>query len=289
MFASVLRAEDAPSQEQLQAMESAGEWQLLLQGTTRVLKLKDATGYDRGELYRLKSEGQLQLKLFSAAADTLTVGAADETAVGWSDYFSALSLLYAKSDARGYKPPATRDDRAPGYVDVLNPATRGVAIVTLWRAESTRLADDTQRVLKRAKYELIISQMRVVLSLRSLERVATGEWRQTNAAVFDLERTFINKASDWTTDGQSRVRQMEADANVIVENQGVRQLVGLKNNNRQELQSIQLGAAKLTTFCEQMATLSLTERLRFHALRTLSNDLSGYANKVLTTRYGRIK
>lgn len=286
LLAGVCRADEVPTMTDLRTLEAQSDWRDLLQGTSRALQLKDATGYDRPELYRMKSEAHVQQKQFSVAADTLAAGSREkEIDAATADRFAALAILYRTSDARGYKPPATKQNPNPQAFDVLTPAARADALKALCDVRLAALSKDVASLGDRSQMADFSSAASEAMEVTPLERTVVGTASQCDAAIVEVQARFADRANRWMADTRVLVEKIAKEANEVVNDRRR----GLKGSDQ-----MTLGAAM--TDCQKwvgghrkfVESLDGRATATVQALRQDFQILERRANEVLTAKYGKV-
>ena len=216
LAASTARADDLPSPAELQAMQAAKDWANLLKATTRVLALKGpaAEPYDRPELWLQKAESQLNLKLFIPASDSFLSASKEPTiAPDQADYAYAMSIIARKSDARGYRPQASKENSAPPQMPILEPAEREAAFASLFAGELAEAKKTAEKANNLALAGRLVKQAQPV---RRLARVAEKSEDKVIALIDQVLSKVGDDAAKWVDEATTRVDQIETDANVTV-------------------------------------------------------------------------
>ncbi len=213
------QADDLPTRAELKKLEADKNWIELLKGTTKALALKGALAepYDRAELWTLKAEAQLQQKQFVPASDSFEKASEEASATPeQKDMNKALSDLVRKCDARGYRPPSTKETPSPQPIDVFDSASRLEALKAFFNAELA----EAHAALEKAKKKPVVGEISKVLKnaleLPPLERASSGQSEKSDAIIDEIQNFAAETIGNWTETARARVDVIRTEANKMI-------------------------------------------------------------------------
>jgi hypothetical protein len=220
MFACLVRADDLPTQDQLQKLADDRNWKELLKGTTRVLQLKGAAAepYDRPVVWMLKAEAQLQENLFVAASESFeNASKEDKIDPAVADRCVAMSEIMRKTDARGFRLKPTRTVTTVQPIDVKDPQNRPAAIKALFESELASLKQQLEREKKKPSLADIAKIAHSARDLPPLERAATQSADQTKAVVAEAGSLMASTVTTWVEKARTDLDRIRESANELVQ------------------------------------------------------------------------
>lgn len=243
LLATCVRADELPTLESLQKLKADKQWSELLKGATRLLALKgkQAEAIDRASVWMLKAEAQLQSNQFVPAADSF-LDASQEPAVApeQGDWAYAMSLVCRKSDAHGFRVPATKKNPTPPSFPIADESARKDAVQALLASELAECRDRLAGI----KASLPITAMGKLcadaVDLRRVDRAANGNTEQTDKLLIEITKRAGVTTQDWckkTTDEIDKIEQTASEEEK--DEKGRRRPRGLQPADRKKLTDYQ--------------------------------------------------
>ncbi len=220
LLAGPVLAEDLPTADDLKQLAADKKWPELLQAASRLLALKGdkAGGVDRVAVWSLKAEAQLQSAQFVPSADSFEKSAAEPKATPEQvDWGIAMAALSHKSDKRGYKPEATRDDPNPKLYDVLKESERKDAIGALFDVQASSLTKRFEKLRAVLPVKPTVEFVKDVNQAQHMERAGLGNSVRTDKMQREVATAFADAASKWSEASMTRLGEISATANQIVQ------------------------------------------------------------------------
>lgn len=256
LLVTCVRADELPTLESLQQLKASKQWAELLKGTSRLLALKgkQAEGVDRSAVWILKAEAQLQSNQFVPAAESFVEASEEpQTAPDRADFAYAMSLVCRKSDARGFRAPATRKNPSPPTFAIADESVRKDAIGALLASE---LVECHER-LTGIKASLPITAMGRLcadaVGLRRVERAASGGTEQSDKLIVEITRHAGITTREWCTKTSDELDKIEqAAAEEQKDEKGRSRPRGLTPGDRKKVQEMQ---AKLREIAKDYQSL----------------------------------
>lgn len=231
ILAGAAPVDELPTEDQLKAMAEEKKWPELLQATSRVLALRTAKAaeYDRVVVWWLRAEAQLQTSQFVPAADSFEKSAEEPTATPQQvDWGTAMSILSRKSDRRGYRPDAARNDPNPKSYDILSEAGRKEALGVLFERQAASLGRRYEKLVSTSlPLKPTIEYIKDVVETRHIERAAFGHADQCEKMFNDVAAAFTRAAEKWCESTVKRCDEIRRRAEEIIEERVVD-----RDNNR---------------------------------------------------------
>lgn len=220
-----VRADDPPTQDQLQTLADQKNWTELMKAATRVLQLKGpaAETYDRPQVWQLKAEAQLQTNMFVASAESFE-SAAEEPKVdpAVKDRCESLSLIMRKTDARGFRVKPAKPGAVAEPIDVKDPANRPTAMKALLDQEIAELKSELEKQKKKTSLNELVKIAQQARRLPPLERAATQSETQTDAIIAAAGSLMADSIGKWVEGTRPEIEKIRESANELVEVEGRR-------------------------------------------------------------------
>jgi hypothetical protein len=230
----------AASTEEIRKLYDQQQYQDVIREASQSLALRGdaARGIDRIEIWLLKAESHLRLKQTTLAADGFSSAAKETDDPNRAATLRATSLLIKRSKNNAYTPkraiarkaaqpapapapaPAPPQQpaaaQAPPSIDILDPASRRIAIEALYADESVEVDARVKSILRASNLPAVFDAAAQVRPLADLERAVAQSDDATRSRLLslgdvahDLIRTSLKQMSN-RIDQISRSRQREA-------------------------------------------------------------------------------
>lgn len=300
-----LIAEELPTAEELKALADQKQWQELLQATSRVLAVKTGKGaeYDRVAVWCMKAEAQMQTAQFIPAADSFEKSAAESKAAPEQvDWGIAMSQVARKSDKRGYRPDATKEDPNPKTYDILKETERKDAIAAIFDVQASALAKRFEKIKAVLPPKPTVDLIKDTVESQHLERAGIGNTDRTDKMLEEVGTAFTDGATKWSDTTVARCGEISKTANEMIQDtERVTERVngrdrvtervrlrkrGLTGNDSKELKDLMAAAEKLADNYKQIEK-ALPEKSRTTIVPAKAAVQRAYdeAEKVLKADY----
>jgi hypothetical protein len=210
------------SLEDIRALYDQQKYQDVIREASQALALRGdaARGVDRLELWQLKAESHLRLKQSSLAADAFSAAAKETEDPNRAALLRATSLLVKRSRNNTYTPrreppkqskpapappqqPPPPRPQPPQPIDILEPASRRIAIEALYADEVSDIDARVKSLLRAANLPAVFDAAAQVRGLGDLERAVSASDDGTRNRLLslgdiahDLIRTSLKQMSN---------------------------------------------------------------------------------------------
>jgi hypothetical protein len=289
------------TQEQIQALFDAGNYNDTLKAIARVLPLKGkaAEPYDRYKLTLLKAETHVRMKMQGPAVQAFN-DAADETDEESAKYAAkATAQLLKKSKGFVFTPkPLKRTGKPPASLDLTDPVARKAALQAMLDEEMARVVPKVKGALEESSLPPIASAIEAAVDVRELEIGVTGADANSKAMVSDLGvrgRELITKTIEKMS---KRVDEITKDANETVRIRipvssvrgasSVQERVhrrGLKNGEDRELRQVIAQLPPIAKSAQELVAEIGGKKSEAEQIVEMCSELSRRAKKTLEADY----
>lgn len=222
--------EPLPTQADLHKLFDDGQYQPLIQKLARVLQLKGnpAKAYDRADLYLLRGEAFLQLRQQPRAVESFQLGLKElaapddpkdprdpKTVEDDRRALRAVSLLVARSLNYQYT-PKTKPVGAPAPlqpISILDLKQRKAAYAALLADVKTEMAPKVKAATAGKTLLPIVDLVKNVGDLRAVEHAATGDTKDSDALLKDVEGHAGDLMANETERDEKRTDRIASLAN----------------------------------------------------------------------------
>jgi hypothetical protein len=298
-----LLAADLPpllTMDEVKKLVDAGQYQDALKAIARIAELKGAAaaGYNRHEVLMLRAECQLQTRQTTAARDTLEL-ARKEAAANLDEekaaQASALKQLIEKSPGFNYT-PRTGNTRKP--IPILDRILRKSAYDALFADELAPLQLKAKAAANSKSLVPIHDASKMLASVRAVERVSTGNNKQTEQITADLTKQSLKLLNDALDDLSTKTQRISDSANrVVTENvsftdangrtfmQQQTHRKGLGPQDGPTLKAIKADCDKIPAAAAELAQALSADAGPFKSIAVKADTIKDKANTVLTDDY----
>src|SRR3954468_21643707 len=210
------------AQEDARQLVADRQYPAALQAITGKLALKGAAAkaVNRYELFMLKGECHLQLKVPRLAAEAYASAAKEAERSGTPEergVAAAHEMLVKGSKAFAYTPRTASDKQKPGPIDILDLASRKRAFAAMLADEMS--ANDAKVVRAKTAKALppIAELFRPLDTMEGLERAATGEAARVKALRAELTEAARRAVADALRGIDKSVGVIDKSASTFVE------------------------------------------------------------------------
>lgn len=289
--ASVDAADPLPTADDIRSALESGDFPSAVRGANRLLSLKGelAEGVDRVEIYTLRGEAQLALKQRDAASTSFTSAATEATDRNKSAIATATALLIQKSPGLHYTPKhrAAIDAAATTQpIDILSEEGRKTAFLALYADERITLSANVKTATSATSLPPIVSALKSLHRVQSLEIAATGSDVDTHGAVEDIQAHAISLLTSALSTIATQVQQISGQAHLLVQNTDSSGAVHTRQAGLSDfaISSLKHAISQAQRLADAASILGdLADKSDTSGVTTQAKAVSDQANALLTT------
>jgi hypothetical protein len=293
LAASVDASDPLPTADDVRSSIDSGDFPSAVRDANRLLTLKGdlAVGVDRVEMYMLRGEAQLALKLRDAASTSFTAAAKEATDPNKSAVATATAILIQKSPGLHYTPKhkAAIDAAATTQpIDILSEDGRKTAFVALYADERITVSANVKTATSATSLAPIVSALKSLHRVQSLEIAATGSDVDTHGAVKDVQAHATSLLTSALSTIAAQVQQISVQAHALVQNTDSSGVVhtrqaGLSDAAISSLKQAISQAQRISDAATDLATLA--DASDTSGVTAQAKGVSDQANALLATNW----
>lgn len=288
------------SADEVKKLANAGQYQDALKALVKILTLKGekAAGYDRHEMLMLKAECQLQLKMSSAALDTLELArkeAATALAEDQAMQSQALAMLIKASPGGTYT-PQTGTIRKP--IPIADKTLRKGAYDSMLGDQLAQINVKVKQAKAANKLPPVAEAAKQVVAIRPVEKASAGDNKATDELLADLSKLAMKMVSAAVDDLATEIKKISDAANRVVSENVTLQdpsgrayvvqqthRVGLSGNDRTSLKNAIAECGKISGAAGELGQFFSTEAQAYKDVATKASLTKDKATATLNDDY----